>query len=230
MERSDAYKKFLASKQIAHDQWREGEGYDLHAFAQMTQEEREEVTCEIRQMPRLGWRDLDVLGAQGAPESIERLRHILAERGQPMRTRASALRTLIDNDHTPGSVADVQLSHLIDEIDDDDDLLPALDLASWHGGAMTYLALLRGAQDRPSISLHYAARLLDVAKLSDDMAAFDPKFRPTLLRLLPDNDPADRAAAFNQICEWLGIEPADIPKRGAANERKWAEMKWPRKD
>ena len=229
MSRSDAYQKFLQSKQIGYEQWREGEGYDLEAFRQMKPDERDEVAREIREMARWDWRDLDVLGAHGSPESIERLRHIIAERDQRMRTRASALSTLIDIDQTPGSVADVQLAHLIDEIDDEDDLLPALDLASWHGEAMTNLALLRGAQDRPSISLHYAARLLDVAKLSDDMAAFDPKFRPTLLRLLPDNDQHDRAAAFKQICDWLKIDQADIPPRGSGQERRWAEAKWPKK-
>lgn len=47
------------------------------------------------------------------------------------------------------------------------------------------------------------------------MAAFDPKFRPTLLRLLPDNNAGDRAAGFTKICRLLGIDPRKIPESGA---------------
>lgn len=229
MSDSNAYKKFKASMNIGYDEWREGEGYNLDAFGEMTQDERDAVAREMREKGDYDWRDLEVLGAHGSRESIERLRHILAERDQPIRIRASALGVLIDNGHAAGSVPDVQLSHLIDEIDDDNDLLPALDLASWHGGPITNLALLRGARDRPSVSLHFAARLLDAANLSDDMAAFDPKFRPTLLRLLPDNNEQDRAAAFRQICEWLRIDPADIPERDSQDAWRWAESVWPRR-
>jgi len=52
--------------------------------------------------------------------------------------------------------------------------------------------------------------LLDLDGLSSDMAAFDPKFRPTLLKLLPDSPKADREAAQAKIWQWLKVDPADI--------------------
>ena len=184
--------------QVGYEQWREGTGYDLDAFAQIAGPQRDEIARQMRDTATPDWRDLEVLGAT----RVARVDRAVAAHHRRARSANADSRqrlcVLIDGGYAAGSVPDVQLAHLIDEIEDADDLLPALDLASWHGGPITKLALLRGAHDRPSVSLHFAARLLDAANLSDDMAAFDPKFRPTLLRLRPDNNEQDRAVAFGR--------------------------------
>jgi hypothetical protein len=228
MTPSDAYARFLSSKVIDHDQWREGEGYDLDAFAAMTQAERDAEAEAVIATAHPDWRDLEVLGAHGGKRCIEHLRDLLLH--PSIDTRAHALGVLIDGGHTPGSVPDVQLAHVIDAIDNDDDegMTHALLLAQNHAGPISKLALLRGMQSKPALALHFASALLDLAQLSDDMAAFDPKFRPTLLRLLPDNSQADRAKAFDEICRLMKIDPAKIPVQGDGQDFAWAEKTWPR--
>jgi len=226
MSNSHAYNTFIASQTIGYEQWHEGIGYDMVAFARMTPEERDGVAAAIRAKADPDWRDMDVLGAHGSRESIERLRDLLTH--ESIECRAWALGVLIDTGHTPGSVADVQLAHIIDAVNDDDGLTPALLLALEHVGPLTRLSLLRGAQNRPEVALHFAAALMDLDNLSDDMAAFDPRFRPLLLRLLPANAEPDRAAAFAQICGLLRIDPASIPESGMGHDIAWAEKMWPR--
>lgn len=228
MTHSPAYSQYQASKTIGYEQWHDGEGYDLEAFAQMTKAERDAEAQVAVALEDPDWRDLEILGAHGGKNCIARLRDLLTH--SSIETRAQALDTLIEHDQTPGSVADVQLAHIIDAIDNDDDegMTQALLLAEEHAGPRSKLALLRGAQEKPALSLHFASALLDMAGLSDDMAAFDPKFRPLLLRLLPDNDEADRKAAFKAVCKLLGIEPKSIPAPGSGKELSWAEATWPR--
>src|SRR5262245_59638252 len=189
--------------------------------------ERDAEANAARAQSHPDWRDLEVLAAHGGKENIEHLRHLLTH--PSIETRAHALGELIDHGHTPGTVADNQLAHVIEAIDDDDDgLTPALLLAQDHAGPITKLALLRGMLDKPAPSLHFASALMDLAGLSDDTAAFDPKFRPLLLRLLPDNAAADRTAALAEVCRLLGIDVHTIPAPDARDARAWAERQWPR--
>lgn len=111
MAHSPAYERFVRSQQIGYDQWHDGVGYDLDAFAQMTPQERDAVAAATRANPKPDWRDMEVLGAHGGRASLERLRHLLAEGSA--RSRAWALGVLIDAGQMPGSVADVQLAHII---------------------------------------------------------------------------------------------------------------------
>ena len=145
-------------------------------------------------------------------------------------TRAHPLGVLIDHNHTPGSVPDVQLAHIIDAIDDDDEhegMTQTLLLAQDHAGPISRLALLRGMLDKPNLALHFADALMNLADLSDDMASFDPKFRPLLLRLLPDNAAAHRDAALSEVCRLLGIDRQAMPAE-EHHQRTWAERQWPR--
>ena len=228
MTHSSAYSKYQASKTIGYEQWHDGIGYDLEAFAQMTQAERDAEAEAAAALEDPDWRDIEILAAHGGKKYVARLRDLLTH--SSIETRAQALGALIDHDQTPGSVADVQLAHIIDALDNDDDegMTQALLLADEHAGPRSKLALLRGTQEKPALSLHFASALLDLAGLSDDMAAFDPKFRPLLLRLLPDNDEADRKAAFKAVCKLLEIDSKSIPAPGSGKELAWAERTWPR--
>src|SRR5215471_11965677 len=213
MSSSEASQRFHVSQRIGYEQWHDGVGYDMEAYATMTPEERDAAAAVVRAKSHPDWRDLEVLGAHRSAASVTRLRELLAH----------ALGELIDAGQTPGSVADVQLAHVIDAVTDDDGFTAALLLASAHAGPLTKLALLRGAQLRPAVALHFAAALLDLAGLSRDDPAFDPRFRPVLLRLLPDNPKADRVAAFRQLCGWLNLDPDGIPEPGSGADRAWAE-------
>jgi len=227
MTSADPKKKYQASKNIGYDEWREGEGYDLDAYAAMDAAERDAEAARIRGLSHPDWRDLEVLRVHGSKESIEHLRDLLLH--PSINTRSHALGELIDGDHTPGAVPDVQLAHIIDAIDDDaDGMTHALLLTQNHAGPISKLALLRGARDKSSPSLHFMSALFDLAELSDDMAAFDPKFRPLLLRLLPDNATEDRIKAFNECCALMKIDPQAIPERDSTKAWHWAEETWPR--
>jgi hypothetical protein len=230
MPHSEAYERFQRSKSIGYEQWHDGIGYDLDAFAAMTPQERDDEARLARSTPRPDWRDLELLGSHGSNDSIARLRDLLTH--PSIDTRAHALGVLIDGDHTPGSVADVQLAHVLDAVvDDDDGLTQALLIAQDHAGPLSKLALLRGAQQRPEVALHFASALLDLSGLGGEGgdAAFDPKLRPLMLRLLPDNDSADQAAAFRAVCGLLGIDSRTIPEPGSGRDITWAERTWPRK-
>jgi hypothetical protein len=225
---SDAHKRFEESKSIGHEEWHDGEGYDLRAYAEMTAVERETEARAVREMASPDWRDIEVLGAHGGKESIEHLRGLLLH--PSIETRAHALGVLIEHNHTPGAVPDVQLAHIIDAISDDDEhegMTQTLLLAQDHAGPISKVALLRGMLDKPHLALHFADALMNLASLSDDVAAFDPRFRPLLLRLLPENAPADREAALNEVCRLLDVDRKSFPTE-EHQQRGWAEQQWPR--
>lgn len=223
MSPAEALKRFNASKNIGYDQWHDGEPYDLEAFAQMAPADRDNAAAEARAKSSLDWRDMDVLGAHGSRESIERLRDILAVGAT--KDRGWALRKLIDIGQTPGGVADVQLAHVIEAMKEIQDVMPGLDIALSHGGPMTKLALLRGIDRQPQLAINFAATLLDMTDGTVD-AGFDARYRPTLIKLHPGTPKDEHDRAYATFCAWIGIDPATIPAPGASNERAWAERMW----
>jgi membrane protease subunit (stomatin/prohibitin family) len=140
--------------------------------------------------PRQGrprWRDMEVLGRDNSTEAFDRLRDELA--GGSAATRAWALREVNAAGRMTPSVFDRKLGQLLDDVTVEDGLTPALLLAGPEPGPHTRAALERGVRERPEVALHFAAALLDLAGLGGgDTAAFNPRFRPTLLKLLP-NEP-----------------------------------------
>ena len=222
-----AHQTFRESMNTGRDRWHDGEPYDLSAFAQMSPEEKETVAREMLAKHQLDWRDMQVLAAVNSAKAFNKLRDLLDER-QPVQVQAFALRELIGMPkRMGGSVADAKIRDLLERVTEHDGLTTVLQLAEQHGGPWSKLALLRGVRERPGLAIHFASSLLDMAGLSSDMAAFDPKFRPTLLNLLPDSTPDERAAAFAKLCGWLDIDPATIPDRDGGQDIAWAEQQWP---
>jgi DNA-binding TFAR19-related protein (PDSD5 family) len=222
-----AYQAFRQSMNIGYDQWHDGTSYDMAAFAEMAAAERDVIVREMLDKPRLDWRDMEVLAAVNSREAFDRLRDLI-DRRESAQTYGHALRHLIDMPgRMSGRVPDAKLRDLLERVTDNDGLTTALQIAKQHAGPWSKLALLRGVQDRPDVAIHFAGTLLDLAGVSGDMAVFDPKFRPTLLNLLPDSSPTDRAAAFEKVCEWLGVDPLTIPPRGdGGRDTAWAEKTW----
>jgi hypothetical protein len=209
---------------ITYTQWHDGEPYDMGAFAQMNPAERDEAATIARQKSNPDWRDMEILGAHGGRESIERLRHLLID-GSP-KSAGWALRELIHRGHTPGAVADVQLAHVLERIENVDDVMPALQIAETHAGPMTKLQLLRGMQFKPAISVNFADTLLKISGVGDAMPAFDPQLRPIILQLLRRD--AGRDVALAQLCTLMKIDLTKVPLPGSRNERAWAEETWGR--
>lgn len=232
MSQTDAYTRFLASKSIGYEQWHDGIGYDMKAFAAMAPAEQDHEVRIALEKNDPDWRDLDVIAAKNDRACVDHLRDLLLH--PSVETRGHALSRLIDGGHTPGSVPDVQLAHIIDALPDDDDEYPAMTqalyLAHAHGGPISKLALLRGAKEKRVLALNLSAALLDMKFDCPDTAAFDKRFRPLLLRMLPGNAENDREAAFREVCERLEIDANAIPERGDPHEFAWAEKTWPRTD
>ncbi len=202
-----AHDQFRNSMIIDHDAWREGTGYDLDAYDRMTVEEKQSVLDELRAKSPLDWRDMEVLAHDNSKASFDRLRDDLVE--YPPEHRAHALGYLYDMERMNDSVFDVNLARIIDD-STSDGTVHALLRVQERCGPRTRMALLRGVRDRPDVALHFAATLLDLDGLSSDMAAFDPKFRPTLLKLLPDSPAAEREAAQAKIWKWFKVDPKTI--------------------
>jgi hypothetical protein len=190
---------------IGLDQWRDGIGYDMKAFVAMRADEQEAVVNEIRSKGKgnLDWRDMEVLGFENSSESFDRLRDELV--GGSADNRAKALRELNAAGRMTASVFDNKLAQVLDDVAIDDGLTQALMLAADEAaGERTRAALERGVRERPRVALHFAAALLDLAGLGGPTTAgFNPRFRPTLLKLLPDEPAASREAAIAQVFAWL---------------------------
>jgi hypothetical protein len=200
---SENFEKFKKSMVIGYDEWHDGVGYDLDAFDAMRPDEREKVVAELRAKGKgdLDWRDMEVLGRENSSESFDRLRDELI--GGSVERRAQALDEINSTGRMTASVFDHKLAELLDDVTDEDGVTQTLLLVGEEPGPKTTAALERGMRERPDVALHFASQMLDLAGLSDDMAAFDPKFRPTLLKLLPDEPPAVREAALKQVLAWL---------------------------
>lgn len=213
---SDAYETFKKSMVIGYDEWHDGVGYDLEAFDAMRPDEREKVVAGLREKSKgdLDWREMEVLGRENSTASFDRLRDELI--GGSVEHRAQALDEINSMGRMTPSVFDHKLAELLDDVTDEDGVTQTLLLVGEEPGPKTKAALERGMRERPDVALHFASQMLDLAGLSDDMAAFDPKFRPTLLKLLPDEPDDVREAAVKQVLAWL--EGVDKPK--AKSKRK----------
>jgi len=210
MPHSETYERFMKSTNIGFDQWHDGIGYDLQAYQQMTPEERDRVAKNLHMKGQLDWRDMEVLRLHGDSDSFDKLRDVLATGS--IDARAHALGELIEMGKMSGSVADVQLAHVIDDIDGIEGMVPALLLAPDHGGPMTSAALLRGTRDRPGVAVNFAGMVCFLAGVTDE--EFDWDLRPLFLRMGEGEPEAGRAAAFEELCKLCGVDPASIPEQG----------------
>jgi hypothetical protein len=210
MADSEAFQRFQKSRNLSYEQWHDGEGYDLGAFADMSPEEKDRVVSEIQAHGNLDWRDMEVLTLHGGRGSFDKLRDVLAS--GTIGERASALRSLIDMGKLQASVCDFQLSHVLDDIDGIEGMTVALEIAEEHAGPMSNAALLRGARDRPGVAVNFAGMICYLAGASDE--EFDWNLRPLFLKLGEGETETGRAAGFAELCKLIGVEPAAIPEKG----------------
>jgi hypothetical protein len=210
MADSESFQRFQKSRNISYEQWHDGVGYDLDAFAGMSPEEKERVVSEIQSGGNLDWRDMEVLALYGGRAAFDKLRDVLAS--GTIDERASALRSLLEMGKLAPSVCDMQLSHVLDDINGIAGMTVALDLAGEHAGPMSNAALLRGARDRPEIAVNFAGMICYLAGASDE--EFDWSLRPLFLKLGEGESDAGRATAFLELCKLARVEPSAIPEKG----------------
>ena len=210
MADSESFRQFQKSRNISYDQWHDGVGYDLDAFAGMSSEEKERVVLEIQSSGNLDWRDMEVLALHGGRASFDKLRDVLAS--GTIDERASALRSLLEMGKMAPSVCDIQLSHVLDDINGIDGMTAALDLAREHAGPMSNAALLRGARDRPGVAVNFAGMICYLAGASDD--EFDWSLRTLFLQLGEGETDSGRTTAFVELCKLARVEPSAIPEKG----------------
>src|SRR5438034_707862 len=89
---SEAYAKFKSSMLIDYEKWHDGIGYDLDAFGAMTRAEQDEIVQELREKSPQDWRDVEVLGIAGTPESKAGLKQ--AAKIAPPQAKLRALEAL----------------------------------------------------------------------------------------------------------------------------------------
>lgn len=79
MEKSEAYKTFLASMNIGVDEWRDGIGFNLEALQNVTESERDELveTLSGRLISNPDWREVEALAAIGTPPAKSAIRNVL---------------------------------------------------------------------------------------------------------------------------------------------------------
>lgn len=201
---SPAYETFRKSMTLDFDAIREGTGYDMDAFDAMTAEEKVGFVKDIlaRGPEPLNWRDMEVLSHENSREAFDRLRDELV--GRSCDQQSKALRFLFQAERRMGeAVFDNMLGRILDAVTSDDGVTQSLICVDMHCGPKTRAALDRGMRERPDVAIHFACKLLNLAEVADDWVDFDPKYRPTLIKLLPGSTPAERADALAKVDQWL---------------------------
>jgi hypothetical protein len=212
---SDAYQKFRSSMIMDYEKWHDGEGYDLAAFEAMRDDEKEEIIAEFTSKGSLDWRDQEVLALVGTPDAKKKLKQSAKEGATP-EERTQALRRLSDAGDIDEDKLDAQLAEQLAHVAIYNGITPALDMVEDHYGPKVKMALLAGARDRPEVAVHYAAMLFYKEGLAKE--EFDWDHRPFFLRFGEESPPADRKAAFEELCDKIKVDPKSV--KAAAKRKK----------
>ncbi len=182
---------------LDYQKWRDGEGYDLDALAEMNDLER--ATVEKNLIARLSSggdpRDIEALHFLGTPASyaaIEAARHS----SNPVVAGAALLALSSD---VPGAM-EYDILRLLDQVKDASGLGRALRLAESCNTQRVRATLLSKARtaDDPVVRVHMAALLFFLCGKSDE--AFDWNDRPFFLRFALQ---ADLPSAWNELLDIL---------------------------
>lgn len=202
---SAAYERFMASTNIDYDRWKEGEGYDLEALAELEGAERLEVEQWLFDRAGNDWRDLEAMLSTGSDRgraaALEQLRRGTLEQ------RLHAARLFADDenlarDYAPdieaAAVAGLESALLFYG------LSIALDLATTLRTPTLIDALFRAAlRDEGEAAVHAAARLAYIHGKAKE--PFDWELRPLFLRF-NTQDRAEREVAFRDLCTLCGVD------------------------
>jgi hypothetical protein len=198
----DLLTRFQASMTMDLEKWRDGIGYDLELLKSANAQELAGIECLLTSKPVEDWRDVEALAALGTERAHQALRGALDYGEANLRLaiaryapgiagekeRAAALVTALETAPLSGG-----LSAAID------------DAAEFHPPEVV-AALWRGIQKREGeAACHFAATLYYIYGLTD--SPFDLDSRDFFLRF-NTTDPAEREAAYAELCERVGIVPS----------------------
>ena len=202
---SDAYQRFVKSiDNLTLDDWREGEGYDLDALAEIRPNERPlaiQLLAE-RLNDQGDWRDVEALAAIDLREAREQLRNATQHANYQVNLRAAE-----------------ELDALGEDVNMEDQIIAALRGSEIYTGLSQALEL---AEEHPTERIKDT--LLDVALNGSDEGsrvncaglalylggksseAFDWDYRPLFLKF-GEEDRAKRLEGYREMCGLLGIAP-----------------------
>ncbi|MEQ1693124.1 MAG: hypothetical protein ABMA00_17675, partial [Gemmatimonas sp.] len=196
----EAWRRFVESKQIDYDRWKEGIGFDLEALASMSSESRRLVEAQLT--PPSGWRDVEALAALDTPTARETLRR--AVRAEDIEVRLAVLSrapALIDDNTRTETI----LSALTDA-GPFAGRTETLDLVmEFHPPVVVqalFVGLLRATGE---MAYHFAATLTAIHGVVD--SRYDWSLRPMYLAFNTD-DASARRDAFLTLCSTIGIDGA----------------------
>jgi hypothetical protein len=206
---SAAAARFRASMLVDRDRWRDGIGYDLEALDAMTAAERAGIEAELAARATPDWRDLEALARLGG--SAARLAMQRALRHGDPGVRGAALRhgwsLLSDGERLLG------IRRALEEATLFNGLTEALEAAeAFHPPAVIDLLLRALLAREGEVAVHLAALLVFLHGLADE--PFDWAQRPFFLRFATA-DPAERRAAFRELCVRLDRDPAALLSEGS---------------
>jgi hypothetical protein len=196
-------RRFEASMVINYEKWHDGVGYDLAILKEANPAELALIEDLLIRRRAADWRDVEALAAIGSERAKGELRRALGAGNAEIRGAVVQ--------HAPDLVSEsTKVEHLVE----------ALRTAEFYHGLSQALAeaarfhppdvitqLFRSALTREGgVAAHCAGLLLFIHGQAE--APFDWSHRPFLLRFNTKNA-AEREAVFRELCEKLGVNPAD---------------------
>ncbi len=199
---SAAQIRFQGSTVIDYEKWRDGDGYDLDAWAEMSTAEKQSAEAALISRGVHDWRDVEALLHIRTAATIKVVQAAI-DHPDPMVKIAIAR---FAPEFIPASVQEeIAVSQLGSAVFFDG-LGPVLDWIAEFHPPQVIAALLRGALGRPGqIAVHFAAMLCYVRGQAPE--PFDFKQRSFFLRFDTESR-TDREAAFTELCQKIGVNPA----------------------
>jgi hypothetical protein len=201
---SDPARRFLASMNLSYDQWKEGEGYDLKALDEVTDQERDEIEKLLIGRANKDWRDLEALARLATPAALKAIRK--AQKDSDPKIQLAASRHLDDGKLTPAKERAIINGLTGTKIFYG--FTQAIDAAAEHPTPKIKAALFKVARDGDGdVACHCAALLFYLHGKSK--MPFDWDHRPFFLRF-NETDTDKRRAVFLELCSTLGVDPKKV--------------------
>jgi hypothetical protein len=198
--------RFRASMNITYEQWHDGIGYDLDALGRLDPDERAEAEAWLVPRRTSDWRDVEALDCLGTPRALAALVDALDARDVTVRIHAAE--RLLRRRALAADKAEAIALAALGEASIANGMTRALAFAEAHATEAVRRKLLACARDgNDDIRVHAAA----LAHFLHGGAAssFDWSKRPLYLRF-GSNDPAERQAAFLDLCASIQVDPTSI--------------------
>lgn len=185
-----------------YERWRDGIGYDLQAIAAASPEERRRIEQKLLSGGVNGWREVEALAAIGSHRAHEALQAALQEENAEVRMAVLRFAPQLVTER----VRIATLLHALRTADFYGGMTQALDEVTETHPPEIIDALFRGTlEHNGGVACHFAAMLFYLHGKA--AVPFDWNHRPFFLRF-NTTDQAEREAAFAELCERLGVDPA----------------------